>query len=437
MNYKQLLNYLLTVTLLLGALVNVRAQTVNATDSNPPGENVVLQWNRVLQETMRTPGQHPATIFQTRSYAMMHAAIYDAVNSIDGTHTPYIADVPRSGNPLASQDAAAAQAAHDVLVALYPTRASVFAAELNTSLNGIPGFRAFLGVRVGRIAAAQLLAVRANDGWLVTPPPYVLPMTPGNWQLAPGNTVATFTHYPGVLPFAIGSATRFTPNPPPALTSDEYARDFNEVKALGSATSTTRTADQTHVARLWANVDVTAPFQPFGVWNNVARTVSIQRNLTTAENARLFALLNISFHDTLQTTFAGKFQYGLWRPVTAIRRADEDGNPDTAPDANWSSLIGNPPYPTYPGNVASAGTSGATILALFFGRDDIRYQHTWEGTGGATRSYAGFNAMANEAERSRVYGGIHFTFDQVAGQSAGRNVANYVFLNFMRPHCNN
>jgi hypothetical protein len=162
MNYKQLLNYLLTVTLLLGALTIVRAQEMDAPDTNPPGENVVLQWNRVLQETIATPGQHPATIFQTRPYAMMHAAIYDAVNSIDGTHTPYIANVPRSGNPLASQDAAAAQAAHDVLVALYPTRASVFAAELNTSLNGIPGFRAFLGVRVGRIAAAQLLAVRAK-----------------------------------------------------------------------------------------------------------------------------------------------------------------------------------------------------------------------------------------------------------------------------------
>jgi hypothetical protein len=220
------------------------------------------------------------------------------------------------------------------------------------------------------------------------------------------------------------------------MTSDEYARDFNEVKALGSATSTTRTADQTQVARLWAGVDTTPTF-PFAVWNNVARTVAIQRNNTTAENARLFALLNISSHDALQTTFAGKFQYGLWRPVTAIRRADEDGNPDTAADVNWSSLIGNPPYPSYPGNVAAVGTSQATILALFFGRDDIRFQHTWGGAGGATRSYAGFNQMANEAERARVYGGIHFTFDQVAGQSAGRNVANYVFLNFMRPRdCN-
>ncbi len=434
MNYKQLQKCLLTIAILLCALTNIQARQQEAPQPNLPGENVVLQWNRVLQETLRTPGQQPATIFQTRPYAMMHAAIFDAVNSIDGTYTSYLIDVP--GMKDASIEAAAARAAYDVLRALYPTRLAIFDAELAASLEGIEETSKQQGIRVGHIVATHLLAFRANDGWNVTPPPYILPPTPGNWQLAPGNTVATFTPYPGVLPFAIGSATRFLSNPPPAMTSDEYARDFNETKAIGSATSTTRTADQTKVAQLWAGVNVT-PNLPFGVGNNVARTVAIQRNNTTAENARLFALLNISSHDALQTTFTGKFHYGLWRPVTAIRRADEDGNPDTAPDANWSSLIGNPAYPAYPGNVAAVGTSQATILALFFGRDDIRFQHTWEGAGGATRSYAGFNQMANEAERSRVYGGIHFTFDSTAGQSAGRNVANYVFLNFMKPRCNN
>ena len=158
--------------------------------------------------------------------------------------------------------------------------------------------------------------------------------------------------------------------------------------------------------------------------------------IAAAPTHSAFALTNISLHDALQTTFASKFQHGLWRPVTAIRRADEDGNAATAPDAAWLSLIPNPPYPSYAGNMAGIGTSQATILALFFGRDDIRFDHTWAGAGGATRSYAGFGAMADEQARARVYGGIHFTFDNVAGQSVGTNVGNYVFGKLMRPrHC--
>jgi hypothetical protein len=393
-------------------------------------EDVVLQWNRVLMETILTPGQHPATIMPVRSYAIMHAAMFDAVNSVEGSHTPYLTEVPGSEN--ASLEAAAAQAAHDVLVGLYPTRAAVFDAELLASLQAIIDYRAQQGIRVGKIVAERILAARAGDGWTVPPPPYVLPATAGNWQpVPPANAAATFTHYPSVTPFAISSATQFAPSAPPALTSAQYAADLNEVKELGALNSMTRTSDQTQVARLWANVGTPTNF--LLVWNNVERTVSAARNLTTVERARLFALTNIALHDSLQTTFASKFEHGLWRPVTAIRRADEDGNPDTAPDPEWLALIPTPPYPSYAGNMAGIGTSQATILALFFGRDDIRFEHTWAGAGGATRSYAGFSEMANESARARVYGGIHFTFDNIAGQSVGRNVANYIFANVMRP----
>ena len=422
---------LLKVFLLLIILVCTQTQ-VWARNTHQPvlNEDVVLQWNRVLMETILTPGQHPATIMPVRSYAIMHAAMFDAVNSVDGNHTPYLTDVPGSEN--ASMEAAAAQAAHDVLVGLYPTRAAVFDAELIASLQGIVDHRAQQGIRVGKIVAEQMLAARASDGWTVTPPPYVLPGTVGNWQPAPpANAAATFTHYPSVIPFGIKSATQFAPNAPPALTSAQYAADLNEVKELGALNSTTRTADQTQVARLWANVGTPTNF--LLVWNNVARTVSAARNLTIAEKARLFALTNIALHDSLQTTFASKFQHGLWRPVTAIRRAHEDGNADTTADPEWLSLIPNPPYPSYAGNMAGIGTSQATILALFFGRDDIRFEHTWAGAGGATRSYTGFSNMAEESARARVYGGIHFTFDNVAGQSVGRNVANYIFANVMRP----
>ena len=424
MTHKHILKCFLTLAILICTQV-----TAWAHNNNLPfvQEDVVLQWNKVLMDTVLTPGQHPGTIMQVRSYAIMHAAMFDAVNSIDGTHTPYLTDVP--GSQHASIKAAAAQAARDVLASLYPTRVAIFDAELAVSLQGIEEDRAQQGIRVGQIVAERILAARANDGWTVTPPSYVLPATPGNWQPTPA--AATFTHYPYVTPFAIQSGTQFAPTAPPSMTSAKYAADLNEVKELGAMNSPTRTLDQTQVARLWANVNTPTNF--LLVWNNVARTVSVARELSTVEKARLFALTNIALHDALLTTFTSKFVHGLWRPVTAIRRANEDGNADTTADPEWSSLIPAPPYPSYAGNMAAIGTSQSTILSLFFGRDDISFQHTWAGAGGATRSYAGFGAMANEQERARVYGGIHFTFDNVAGQSVGRNVANHIFTNVMRP----
>jgi hypothetical protein len=430
MRRKKLFTYLLALVVVLGMQVNLWARHANTINSVALQEDVILQWNRVLMETVSTPGQQPATIMPVRSYAMMHAAMFDAVNSIDGKYTPYLTDA--RGSKHASIEAAAAQAAHDVLAALYPTRIAIFDAELAISLTGIDENRLEQGIRLGQTVAERLLAARANDGWNVVPPAYTLPATPGNWQpTPPANAAATFTHYGSVLPFAITSASQFASNPPPAITSAQYATDLNEVKEIGSLTSATRTADETLVARLWAGVGTPTNF--LFVWNNVARTVALARDLSTLDKARLFALTNISMHDALQTTFASKFQYGLWRPITAIRRADEDGNAATTADPTWSSLVGTPPYPSYAGNMSAIGTSQSTILALFFERDDIGFQHTWTGAGGATRSYSGFGAMADEQAHARVYGGIHFTFDNVAGQSVGRSVANYVFANIMRP----
>ena len=226
MKLKGLIQGFLTLAVTLGALLNAAAQDIKPTAANLTGEDVVVRWNRVLTETVRTPGQHPATIMPVRSFAMMHAAMFDAVNSVDGTYTAYWTDVPGSQN--ASMEAAAAQAAHDVLVGLYPARASVFAAELAASFEGIEENRREQGIRVGQIVAARMLELRANDGWNVTPPAYSLPATPGNWQpTPPANSAATFTHYGAVTPFTLHSSSQFMPNPPPALTSAEYARDLN------------------------------------------------------------------------------------------------------------------------------------------------------------------------------------------------------------------
>ncbi len=398
-------------------------------------EDVVLQWNRVLGQTLQIPNAHPGNILPVRSFAMMHLAMFDAVNSIDGAYTPYLTDVPGTKN--ASKEAAAAQAAYDVLIALYPSQQPVYASELAASLQGIPSNRALQGKRVGRVTAEAILRNRTADGWAAPWTPYLLPPTPGNWQelfTGPYPGFAVFTNFPGVTPFAMTHATQFLPATPPALSSAEYAASLNEVKALGSATSSTRTPDQTLTAFLWANPPVSDALM-FGV----ARSTAIARNNSTVENSRLFALVYMAYHDALQTTFTSQYHYGLWRPVTAIRRANEDGNPDTAPDAGWESLLGpagTPPHPSYASNASSASSSLATTLALFYGRDDIQFQIDFGGNPNVTRNYLSFSALTNEIARSRIYGGVHFPFDTAAGQSAGRNVANYVFLNYLTRRCN-
>ncbi|MDQ3042224.1 MAG: vanadium-dependent haloperoxidase, partial [Acidobacteriota bacterium] len=429
MKNKKLLLFIILALSFCTALT-AEAQSTNRTNGISPGEDVILQWNRVLGQTIPLSNSQPPTVIPVRSFAMMHLAMFDAVNSIDGGFTPYLTNVP--GTKHASIDAAAAQAAHDVLAALYPDRQAIFDAELADSLVGISANRARQGIRVGKRVAEAMLANRANDGWSAPWTPYLLPPTPGNWQelfMGPYPGFAVFTNFPGVTPFALTSSTQFLPAPPPALSSTEYAASLNAVREIGSASSATRTPDQTLTAFLWAIPPVSD-----ALMFNVVRTTAVARNNSTVENARLFALIFMAFHDALQTTFTSQYTYGLWRPVTAIRRADEDGNPDTAPDANWESLLGpqgTPPHPSYASNGSSASSSLATILALFYDRDDVQFQINFGGTPNVTRNYQSFSALTNEIAHSRVYGGVHFPFDIAAGQSAGRNVANYAFSNYL------
>lgn len=363
---------------------------------------------------------------------MMHLAMFDAVNSVEGDYTAYLTDV-RFFNG-ASANAAGAQAAYDVLVSLYPGQRSIFDTELARSLDGIPASRASRGRAIGRIVAARILENRAQDGWAAPWTPYILPPTPGNWQelfVGPYPGFAVFTNWPGVRPFALNSSTQFLPPPPPALSSEDYAIALNDVKEFGDVNSTRRTADQTLTAFLWANPPVSD-----GLMFNVVRDTAIARHNSTIENARLFALVFMSYHDALETTFTSQYTYGRWRPVTAIRRADEDGNPDTAPDPNWESLLGpqgTPPHPSYASNASSASSSLATTLGLFYGRDDIQFRINFGGSPNVSRNYRSFAALTNEVAGSRVYGGVHFPFDIVNGQAAGRNVATFVFLNYLRP----
>jgi hypothetical protein len=404
--------------------------------ANPPrafaqDAEVVIEWNRILQATIATPGALSPTVFYTRPYALMNLAIFEALNSIDPVYMSYATQVEAA--PGASREAAAAQAAHDVLAAQFPNQRGVFAAALATTLNRLAPDAAREGSRVGAAAAAVCLDLRARDGWDRRPTEYLLPSLPGNYRVTPPqNAGVTFTHYPDVQPFIIGNRLQFLAGPAPALTSALYAADFNEVKALGSATSTTRTAEQTLIARLWATIGTSTPAA--AVWNNVVRDQARVRGLSGLETARIYALLNMSTHDGLLVSFSGKFLYGLWRPVTAIRAADTDGNADTDADLAWTSLIPTPPYPAYPGNMACTGAVSSRLLALAFGRDDVRFTVTWAGVNAedVTRTYNGFRQLGDEEARSRVYGGIHFTFDTLASFGVCTLLADYAFDNYLR-----
>ena len=385
----------------------------------------VVQWNRTLLVIVRTPGAQPATIHPTRSFAIMHGAIYDAVNAIDGTHKPYL--VRLSASHFASQEAAAAAAAHEVLIKLYPSFQATLDAQLQQSLAQIPNTGKADGVSIGNSVADRILALRNNDGSNAQPVPYVFGNAPGNYQSTPPNfpKQPQFTHWSRVTPFVLESANQFRPGGPPALTSDRYSDAFDQVKSLGIAGSTTATADEALTGRFWNGA-----IQNY--WNEIAQTASLAHNLTTAQNARLFALLNLSFADAVIAFYDAKYTYNFWRPVTAIRAAATDGNPETAADPNWLPEVGNTtPDPSYPGAHAVISAAAAEVLTSFFRKDHFEFSVTSEVLAGVDRSFTSFSAAAEEATLSRIFAGVHFLFDLTTGQRLGSDVADFAVDNLL------
>ena len=420
---------ILSATFLGTACSSYGASPQAAGGSSAQPVNPVVQWNRNLLVIVRTPGAQSPTVHPTRSFAIMHAAIYDAINAIDRTHQPYLVrlnGVPRS----ASQDAAAAAAAHQVLVALYPAFKTALDAELQQSLAQIAdGHDKVEGIRIGQTVADRVLALRTNDGSNAQPIPYVFGTAPGDYQPTPPNfpPQPQFTHWSRVTPFALQSANQFRPNPPPALTSDSYSKAFNQTKSLGIVDSTTATSDEALTGRFWNGA-----IQNY--WNEISQTLSLANNLTTPQSARLFALLNLSFVDDVIAFYDAKYTYNLWRPVTAIRAGDSDNNPETAADPNWLPEVGKTaPDPSYPGAHAVISAAGAEVLISFFERDRFEFNVTSEVLPGIERSFTSFSSAAEEATLSRIFAGQHFRFDLAAGQRLGRDVADFVLDNFLTP----
>jgi len=386
----------------------------------------VIEWNQLMLSIVNTPGAQPANIQPTRNFAILHAAIYDAVTAIDRTHEPYLISVraPRAASETAATDAAARTA----LDGLYPAQQSVIDAQYAAELAKVAdGPAKDQGVRLGDEVAADLLAIRAGDGSNTTPAPFVPGAAPGDYQPTPPNfPTPVFTTWGQVTPFVLDRGDQFRPAPPPALTSDAYAAAINEVQSLGSASSTTRTAEQTEIGKFW-----NPPIQNF--LNQIAETVAGTQHSDLPTTARLFAALNLSFADSAIAFYDAKYTYQLWRPVTAIRLADTDGNPNTTADPNWLPLAGNTAADSsYPGAHSTISAAGADVLASFYG-DKQSFSLTSPALPGVTRSFTSFSGAAQEAGLSRIYSGQHTRLDHEAGLTLGRDVAGFVLNNALLP----
>jgi membrane-associated phospholipid phosphatase len=359
---------------------------------------------------VRTPGAHSPTVHSTRSFAILHAAVYDAVNNIAGRFTPYLirlADVP----PDSSQVAAADQAAHDVLLSLYPAFQATLDAQLQQDLVKVPdGKSKYDGIAVGQTVAAQILAFRTNDGSSATPPPFKATNVPAFYRPTPPDfTPADFTHRGDVVPFAIINAREFLPAPPPALTDREYVKDLAEVQSIGEIDSTTRTPEQTLIGKFWGG-----KIQNY--WNEITQTAAIAHNLNLEQNARLFALVNFGIADATISFFEAKYVYNFWRPITPAELSDPDWLPlstKTAPD------------PSYPGAHSATSSAAGTVLEFYFG-DKFAFDVTSEVLPGVKRHFTSFSAATREAGLSRIYAGQHFRFDHLAGLRLGKKVSRSV-----------
>jgi hypothetical protein len=388
--------------------------------------DVITDWNNAALQIIRENRTPPPRA--SRALAILHASIYDAVNGISRTHQAYLVEstVPAS----ASKEAAASAAAHSVLLALFPTNGPAFDGLHANVLAGIlDDPRRASGIAWGESVAGQILAARANDGSaaVVTPLPVV---NVGDWIPTPAAFAPFLLPQWGfVTPFAMAQSAQFRPPGPPALNSAAWAAAFNEVKALGAAVGSTRTPDQTQIALFWA--DGAGTETPPGHWNSIAQDVGAALGNTLDENARLFALLNIAMADAAICAWEAKYVFHNWRPVTAIRNAETDGNPDTQPDSAWSSFIATPPFPDYVSGHSTFSGAASTVLALFYGTDSIPFTTGSDFLPGVLRSFSSFSAASEEAMNSRLYGGIHYRFANEDGLAAGQDIGEWTATHYL------
>lgn len=396
-------------------------------------QDPVADWNAIAEKAVKTAGAPPPVA--ALDFAIVQLAIYEAVESIDGRYEPYHAAVPGATG---SMSAAAAKAGHDVLVGLFSNQsASLDAAYANfLSANGINPVDP--GTAVGAQAAAGMLALRSNDGRF--PPnqvPFVGNTAIGQWRPTPSLLPGTPPSFaPGltpwvarVTPFTMTSNSQFRVDPPPDLTSDTWAEDYNEVQSVGSLNSTTRTPEQTEIGYFWAD---SGPI----LWQNALRFISGNYLNDIGDSARMFALADTALADAQIACWDSKYFYNFWRPITAIRLGDQDANAETAGDPNWQPLINTPNFPEYPSGHASISGAVSRMLTLFFGTDELNFQMTTTNANAPqkTRFFTRFSQAEEEVIDARVYVGIHYRNSDRAARTQGLRVANWVFKNYLRPN---
>jgi hypothetical protein len=385
--------------------------------------DTVTDWNAIMQATVTTPPTNP--FFQARWGAIVQLAVFEAVNAVVGDYEPYLGTI--EAPPWASPDAAAIAAAHGTLVTLRPDLAPQLDAALALSLAAIPdGPAKEAGIAAGEDAAAAMLVLRANDGWNAAVP-YTPGTDPGDWQpTPPALAPALLPGWGQVTPFGLEEGSQFRLPPPPAINTHKYAVDYNEVKLLGRIDSPFRPQDRTDVAHFYA---VATSLQ---VWNSAARQVSTAQGHTLSENARTFALLAMGMCDASIAVFDTKYHYNYWRPVTAIRNANIDGNSKTDQDSSWLPLIATPPFPSYASAHASMSGAARAVLEQIFGKHGHAITLTNPGLPGIVLDYNAWDEITDDIDDARIYGGIHFRFDQEAGAHQGRHVGKYILRNYLR-----
>jgi hypothetical protein len=391
--------------------------------------DVVLDWNVIAVNTAVANGQNPFA--QARSAAIVQLAVFESVNAITGEYHPYLGTIVAP--PGASADAAAIQAAYRVLSTYFPASALTLGTERANSLASIPDGQAKNdGIATGDAAALAMIALRANDG--SSPPQFKIPgpVVPGEWQATPscpivnGIKVGIAFQWQNVTPFGIPSASEFLLDPPPALTSHQYAKAYNEVMTVGSIDSTERPQDRANVALFYA---ASSPTQ---VFNQAIQQVAQERWRSLSDNARTLALVNMAMNDSLVASFLNKYHYNFWRPETAIHAGDTDGNPRTVGDPSFVPFITTPCFPSYPSNHGSASNGAAEILRRIYGEGRHFITLSNPAVPDIVLQYTTFKQITDDISDARVYGGIHFRTDQDAGERLGKAVGKAVYRNNLR-----